>query len=687
MDNGGSDRTRQIERLAGYFGAGDLAAAEAVARQLVESDRQDEQALYFLAQIVFKQGQAQNAIEPMRAALELDPTRASYHNDYGVMLASLERWDEAAAAYEMAAVLDRNNVDARFNLALALFRTHRNERARAELDRVLATQPGLPEAMALDGELLRAEGQPAEAVEAFKKAIERGLKTPEVYVNLGLAQEDLGCGEAALQSWQTAGKIDDSDDDAEVSFQLGNHYRNKGDKGDKALAERFFRRAIALRPGFAGAYNNLGLLLQGSGQWASAAACFASALASDPNLDAAHTNLGNARVHEGCMENAVDSFTRAIEINPDSADAWNNLGNACQHLHRLEESETAYRRALEIRPNYVECKLNLGLLLLSSGRFSEGWPLYESRWQNHAMAEMRPKFSAPEWDGEPLGTRALLVYPEQGLGDNLQCARYLPLLRQCYPEARIYFWSQPPFHRLFESCAAAWGIEVLPPVVAGRLPPIDAWITVMSLPWRMGTTLESVPVDVPYIAAPPTLVEKWAARLAPLTGRKVGVVWTSGTSYASHKSRTVRLKQLEPLFGVGGIDWVSLQKGDGVEQIETEGWSDRILNPMNEVEDFADTAAIIANLDLVISVDTSVPHLAGAMGAPVWLLDRFNTDWRWLLDREDSPWYPTMRIFRQMVLGEWDSVMSRAAEALAGEAAKSGDATARTPTASALRVV
>jgi hypothetical protein len=182
----------------------------------------------------------------------------------------------------------------------------------------------------------------------------------------------------------------------------------------------------------------------------------------------------------------------------------------------------------------------------------------------------------------------------------------------------------------------------------------------------MGTTLEDIPADVPYIVPPPALVEKWAARFEPLPGRKVGLVWASGEIYALHRFRTLRLKQLEPLLGLGGIRWVSLQKGRGASQIAEEGLSRLILDPMDEVEDFADTAAIVAHLDLVIGVDTSVPHLVGAMGKQVWLLDRFDTDWRWLIGREDSPWYPTLRIFRQTSFGDWGSVLPRVAEALAG---------------------
>lgn len=365
------------------------------------------------------------------------------------------------------------------------------------------------------------------------------------------------------------------------------------------------------------------------------------------------------------MEGAIESFKRALEINPNSAEAWNNLGNVYFRLHRLDEARDAYRRSLNLKPDYYEADLNLGILLLLEGNLAEGWQRYESRWRMPGVEEKRPKFAQPEWDGSPLKGRTLLVYSEQGMGDNLQFVRYLPLLRQRYPDSKIYFWCLEPLSRLFHDCATSWGIDALPPVVVGGLPPIDVQIALLTVPYRLGTVLETIPGDVPYISASPALVDKWAARLAGLPGKKVGVVWASGEIYAFHKFRTVRLKQLQSLLDVPGVSWVSLQKGSGASQIAEEGLGDRILDLMNEVEDFADTAAIIANLDLVISVDTSVPHLAGAMGVPVWLLDRFDTDWRWLLERTDSPWYPSMRIFRQVEFGDWVPVMGNAAAALA----------------------
>ena len=653
-----SSRQQQLQRLADCFDAGDFVKAELIAHDLLAIDRQDEQALHLLAQIVYRQRRTEESAGLMKNLLNINPAHAGYNNDYGVMLASLGRWNEAVVAYQTAVVLDKQNVDARFNLALALLRTKQTEKSRIELDSLIKSVPDLPEADALNGELLRKEGRSAEAVNALKKAIERGVKTAEVFANLGMALEDLNRGEESVEALRMADQLGGGD--AMACFHLGNAYR---DKGQDERARYFYTRAIALRPDLAEAHNNLGLILQ-DGDSEQSAACFEKALSIDSAMDAAHSNLGNLRLRQGQMGEAIKSYQQALKINPQSAEAWNNLGSAYFRLRRLEEAEAAFQRSLAINPEYVEVDLNLGLLWLLRGEFSAGWPHYESRWKMPLVAEKRPKFVQPEWNGEPLAGRTLLVYSEQGMGDNLQFIRYLPLLHQRYPDSKIYFWCLPPLFRLFRACAVGWGIEALPPTVEGGLPPFDVQIALLSLPYRLGTESANIPGDVPYIRPASELITRWASRLAHLPGKKVGVVWASGEIYAFHKFRTVRLKQLEPLLGVEGISWVSLQKGSGVEQIAEEGLTDKILDIMDEVEDFADTAAIIAQLDLVISVDTSVPHLAGALGIPVWLLDRFDTDWRWLLDRTDSPWYPSMRIFRQTSFGDWDSVMQPTAVAL-----------------------
>ena len=383
-----------------------------------------------------------------------------------------------------------------------------------------------------------------------------------------------------------------------------------------------------------------------------------------PEDAAANYYMGNLSILKGKTDEAAVFFRKSAELSPESPEAWLNVGELHHRMQRLDEAESAYRKALTLKPDFVGAGLNLGILLLLRGNFKEGWSWYEKRWDMPAIRDSRPRFAQPEWSGEPLDGKTLLIYVEQGLGDNLQFVRYLQVLRERYPTARIYYWCLKPLFRLFSSYAAQCGVDMLPETVRGGVPPIDYHIALLTIPERMGTTLDTIPANVPYLVPPANLVDMWGARLAGLKGKKVGLVWGSGDAYLYHMFRTIHLKQLKPLFEVDGVSWVSLQKGEAVSQIVSEGLSEKILNLMDGVEDFADTAAIIANLDLVISVDTSVAHLAGAMGVPVWLLDRFDTDWRWLLNRTDSPWYPTMRIFRQTSFADWNSVVPLVAKTL-----------------------
>lgn len=653
------DRRQRLAGFAECFERGAYADAERWIRPLVESADADGETLFALAQVVFRQGRREDAVALMEDLLVQDPVQAVYHNDYGVMLGALERWGDAESAHRVALVLDGANVDARFNLALALFRQQRDDDALIVLDELQRLAPAFAEQYVLRGELLQSKKQHADAVAAYSRAVELGLERVDVMVNLGLALSDAGNKEEALALLATVDGL--ADEDAAASFSLGNLLRDQG-KLDDAIA--CYRKAVALCPEFAEAHNNLGLVLQSQGDLVGAEVAFACALAAAPGLGAAHNNMGNARIRQGRMDLALACFRKAIELSPDSAEAWNNLGETYYCLLRLDEAGGAFRQALSIRSDCHEARLNLGILLLLKGDFERGWDYYETRWEMPRRRDNRPRFTQPEWAGEPLDGKALLIYVEQGMGDNLQFVRFLPELRRRYPRARLYYWGLRPLLRLFEELAVRHGFELLPETVAGGVPLIDYHIALLSIPRVLGTRLETLPATVPYLVPPVDLTAKWSGRFAALAGLRVGLVWAGGDVYQFDVFRTLSLHALRPLFDIEGICWVSLQKGPAAAQIEVEGLRPRMQDWMDEVDDFADTAAIVSHLDLVISVDTSVAHLAGAMGKSIWLLNRFNTDWRWMLDRSDSPWYPTMRIFRQASFGDWGSVVASVVDAL-----------------------
>ena len=621
----------RIQELSTLFSSEQFLEAEKLALKLIRENPSDEHAQYLLAQAVSRQGRVAEAVELMKSVILSNPMQPAFHNDYGAMLASIERWPEAEASYRMAIALDPNTKDAYLNLAGALFKQDR----------------------------------PEEGLAVFNRALETEVEPPEMLFHAGLVFDEMKKHPKTLSVFIEKGKKT-----ATSCFLLGNLMREQSSP-DKARA--YYRRAIEFKPDFIDAYNNLGLSLLDEGQSDAAQQIFeqaveaASASGTTASLSAIYCNLGICMVTRSDISAALKYFKLALALGSDSAVLLSNLGLAYYQIFMLEEAESLFRQALQRDPECNEAKLNLGILLLLQGKFEEGWPLYEQRWHLVKLHDQKKRFTQPEWQGEPLAAKGLLIYAEQGFGDNLHFIRYLGLLREMYPTAELYYACQSSLMRLFSGYAAACQAQILPMNINASLQ-FDYHVGLLSLPRILGTTLENIPAQSPCLAPPLNLSQHWQKKVAETSSdsatRKIGLVWKSGEIFRFHKTRTMHLEQLRPLLQIPGIDWFSLQKGPGVDQIAATGLSGTIINLMDEVTDFADTAAIIAHLDLVISVDTSVAHLAGAMGKPVWLLDRFNTDWRWLLNRTDSPWYPSMRIFRQPTLGDWEPVVNEARHAL-----------------------
>jgi Flp pilus assembly protein TadD len=481
---------------------------------------------------------------------------------------------------------------------------------------------------------------------------------------------------------------------AQRAFAEAVHHHQSG---QLAAAVSAYRRATALHPAYAEAWQNLGSALSDMGRPAEAIPCLQKALGLRPQYPIAQVNLGNAFWATGRAEDAIHAYRRAIALKPDfaeahnflaivlgeqgaldaafaacrralalqpgSAEAHNTLGNLLRTAGRTVEAVPCYRRAIALAPGYPDGHFNLGMALLALGEMAAGWPEYEWRWQTPQMMAAVRRLPRPQWQGEAADGRTLLIHAEQGSGDALQFCRYAGLAAA--RGFRVILEAPKPLVRLFRSLRGVAAV-----VVQGEtLPDFDLHVPMMSLPLLLGTRLDTIPCEVPYLFADPGLVAAWAARLPPRAGDelRVGLAWAGNPSLASpgraamDRRRSLAPERLAPLFDVPGLRFVSLQK-DGPRL------PDRLLviEEMGHVEDFADTAALLATLDLVISVDTSIVHLAGALGHPVWLLDRFDPDWRWLTDRRDSPWYPTLRLYRQPRAGDWESVLAEVARDLGG---------------------
>jgi Flp pilus assembly protein TadD len=428
--------------------------------------------------------------------------------------------------------------------------------------------------------------------------------------------------------------------------------------GPKIEAVDLIRRAIELKPDVPEAYSNLGLALRELGRFDEAIAAYRQAIALRPNWAEAHTSLGNALACNGQIDGAIAAQNIALSLNPKFARAHSNLGNILQGQGRFAEATAAYERAIAADPTFAEAHRNLATILLAQGDFQRGWDEYEWRWKckDHAPP---PNFVQPRWDGRPLEGRTLLLYAEQGFGDVLQLIRYLPQLTQL--GRKIIFVCPVELHRILRTIAE--GCQLLSP--DQPLPPFDFHCALSSLPRVLGTTLASVPTTVPYLRADADAVRSWRQRLPDHDQfLNVGLAWAGNPAHTNDRNRSITLALFSPLKQISGVRFFSLQKGDAAAQARVSPAAIELVDWTDQINDFADTAALIENLDLIISVDTAVVHLAGAIGKPVWVMLPFVADWRWLLEHEDSPWYPTMRLFRQSHIGDWNNVIAAVTDAL-----------------------
>jgi Flp pilus assembly protein TadD len=605
--------------------AGRLQEAEQAYREVLEGEPGHPDSLHLLGVLAHQVGRNDVAEDYIGQAIARMPRRPDFHNNLGLVLNHLGRAAEAEAALMTALRLNPKYPDALNNLGIAL----------------------------------AARGRHVEAVACYRKALKLQANYPDACNNLGLAYKALGRFTEAEARFRAA--LAFKPDFAEAHGNLGIVLAAQGRTTD---AEASYRAALRLRPSHREALNNLGVLLSDRGQWSEAEGLLREAVRLDPDAPDAYRNLGAVLTHLKRAAEAEPMLRLATRLAPEAPEGHFNLGAALHDLRRLSEADMAYREALRLAPDFADAHNNRAYGLLLAGRYAEGWREYEWRWRTRWMAGGARGFAAPQWTGEPLEGRTILLHAEQGLGDSLQFCRYAPLISGA---GRVIIEVQPPLKRLMTSLSDA--IEV---VARGEpLPDFDLHCPLMSLPLALYETSHAIPATIPYLAADPDDAALWRARLSRLAAPRVGLVW-AGNSHLGHPAfaavdarRSVTLCAMAPLAGVSGVSFISLQKGAPSAQA-ADPPAGMVLNDFTaRLEDFADTAALIDALDLVISVDTAVAHLAGAMGKPVWVLNRYDTCWRWLLNRSDSPWYPTLRLFRQPGPGDWDSVMRNVATALA----------------------
>ncbi len=612
-----------IQVAVEHHQAGRLADAEAIYRQILAQVPDHPDALHLLGVLAGQTGRLDVAIDLISRAIALNPGAAIYYCNLSNVYRRAGNPHQAIAHARRAIQLDPKNVHALHNLGAALIDAGRPDEAISGCRRVLELSPDFVEAHNNLGNALRAKGQLDAAIAAYRRAIALRPDYAEAHNNLGVTLNDQKHFEDAIAA---------------------------------------FRRAIESKPDYADGHYNLGSVLKERGGFDEAISELRRAIELNPRIVKAHVNLGAVLAERDRLDEAISSYHRAIELDPDNALANGNLGDALMKKGLFDQALAALDRAIQLDPDLPLAHFNRALVALMRGDFQRGWPEYQWR------ARAQPPFMFPpddlprtEWNGCELQGRSILLHAEQGLGDTLQFVRYVPLVAA--RGGRIVLACQRELVRLFDGLPGVERIMTFGDPVSQ----FDFHCPLLNLPLAFSTDLNSIPAQTPYLRPDPKLADRWKLKIDARPPRlKVGLVWAGGSGHKLNRLRSIALPRLAPLADVSGVQFFSLQKGPAAGQPRPPGLN--MFDWTGELHDFADTAGLLANLDLVITVDTAVAHLAGAMGIRTWVLLPVVPDWRWMLNREDSPWYPTLRLFRQKSRGDWAGVIQAVAQALKARA-------------------
>jgi tetratricopeptide (TPR) repeat protein len=638
-----------------YLRAGRLGEAEGLLRAVLAAEPSRDEAMGALAQIAFMTGRGGEAVELLRGAAAVNSVAVEYRGNLGMVLSALGRLDEAIEVFRGVLAIRAELPEIWNNLGAALKEKKKIEEAEQAFKRALALRPGYADALSNLGVVLQAQDKVEEAIEAFSRASELNPQSAKTHVNLGSAllkkEQYAEAGEAYRQALaREAGNAD-------ALFGLGSSYHGRK-LSKEAVVE--YRAALVVRPDFPEAHFNLGKALQDLGELDSAVSHYRRAVELQPDLAEAVNTFGSLMLDLGRHAEAIEVLEAALRVKPDVGQTHHVLANVLQRLERFDEALEAYRRAMELLPDSDLVRWNRSLIILSQGKLREAWRDYELRRKVLKVASIAQP-SGPEWRGENLDGKGILLHSEQGFGDVIQSIRYVPLVRE--RGGRVIVLCPRSLHRLLSR-----ELEIDALVGGGEtVPGYDVQCSLFSLPHVFDTSIETIPNRVPYVFADPNDIQRWRERLAREPGKlKVGLSWAGNPEHQNDRNRSLPLADFALLAGAGDITFVSLQKGAGAAQAAAPPAGMRIVDWTRELTDFADTAGLVANLDLVIAVDTAVAHLAGAMGKPTWILLATPADWRWMIGRADSPWYPTARLFRQERYGQWAGCIRKVGEELRG---------------------
>jgi tetratricopeptide (TPR) repeat protein len=674
---------------------GRLPEAQAAYRALLAQDPDNPDALFLLGVVALQTDRPAEAVPMIQAAISRAPGRPQYHFNHGSALGQTGRPDEAIAAYDRALALQPDYPEAARDKAAALIALGRLAEAQAALDHALRLRPDDVETVCRSASVALSCGDFAKAATAFAAVTAHQPAAASAHAGTGLALAGLGRLTEALRSFDESTRLDPANADTHANRGLTLYRHGRHEEALAALdaalhrqpahamaldargstlhalgrlhealashdaaLEAFATGATTPAPYLAVAHTSRGATLHALSRHQEALAAHDLALTLNPNNAEAHNNRATSLQALGRYSQALSAYDRAIVLRSDYAEALSNKGSLLQMTGHAAQAMTSFDAALALRPDDANLRFDASLCRLLLGHMAAGWRDFEARWDHRLMRDQRRNFPQPRWQGETSGT--VLLHAEQGFGDTLQFCRYAPLAAA--RGVKVVLEVQAALGRLLSRLDPR--VAVLPR--GATLPRFDWHCPLMSLPLIFDP--QTPPAAGSYLHTDPGRVEAWRNRLSHWPGRKIGLVWAGSPRHhvpelrEADRRRSLALRRLAPLARVPGVTFVSLQKGEAANQAPPAGLP--LLDLTHELADFEDTASLVQALDLVISVDTAMVHLAGGLGVPVWVLNRFDTCWRWQLGRTDSPWYRSATLFRQPALGDWDSVIEAVAVAL-----------------------
>ncbi len=638
---------QRLQQALELHQTGQLAQAQLIYEDILKTNPRHGDCLHLLGVVASQTENYQRAVDLIGKAIDIYPDNPVFYANHAIALSSLGQLQAAIVSYDKAIALQPNYAEAFCSRGLIQQELQQPEAAVASFDQAIRLKPDYADAWFNRGIALQHLRQPQAAIASYDRTVALDpTYAIEVCIRGGLALQELDRPEAAVTSYDKAIAL--QPDYAAAWYNHGTALQTLK-QFEAALAS--YDQTLVLQPDFTDAHVNRGIVLQELKRSEAALSSYDQAIALRPDYAKAWFNRGITLKELGRMDAAIASYDRAISLQPNYPEAYSNRGIILRELRELDAALASYDQAIMWQPDYAEAYWNKSLVLLLNGDFAQGWRLYEWRWKRTTFTSPQRNFSQPLWLGkESLHGKTILLHSEQGLGDAIQFCRYVALIAKM--GARLVLEVESSLIGLFQQLD---GVSEL--VEKGAtLPAFDFHCPLLSLPLACNTSIDSIPGNQQYLRADPKKITLWAARLGTKSRKRVGIVWSGNVLHKNDANRSLKLAELMARLPQD-VEYVSLQNEVRDTDKEALAANPHVRHFGSELAEFTDTAALCELMDIVISVDTSVAHLSGALGKPTWILLPHVPDWRWLLDRVDSPWYASAKLYRQKTLGDWDSVL------------------------------